>query len=100
MEYLSSVRLSVLVQITKCPAYMVTKATTDDNGFETARLLRDHFGRAKRQMAISTSVRIVLHEFGGSRFIQQLARWELDISKYERVTTEHLVDLLQTTVHR
>lgn len=44
----------------------------DDNRFETLRLLREHFGRTRRQTVITTLMRTVLQKFDENLFIEQL----------------------------
>ena len=97
-DYLSSVLFNVLLQLTKGPAYVLTRGTPDDNGFETLRLLRDQFGKTKRQTMISTLMRIVQQRFDETRFVEQLTKWEFDIAEFEKVTADHLPDLLKTTL--
>lgn len=51
----------------------MTPTTPDENTFETLRLLRERFGRAKRQTRISTWM-IVLQEFDENEFTQHLTK--------------------------
>lgn len=41
---------------------------------------------------------MVLREFVGKQFIEQLTKWEFDISVYERVPSERLPELRKTTL--
>lgn len=97
-DYLASVLFNLVLQITKGPAYTVTRTTVDDKRFETERPLQERFGRTRRQTMISILTRIVLQTFGENTFIEQLTEWEFDISEYERVTQEKRPDVLKTTL--
>lgn len=66
--------------------YTVTKTILDDNGFETLRLLREQFGRTKRQTMISTLMRIVLQQFDETKLSEQLTKWEF--TENERMALE------------
>lgn len=94
-DYLASVLFNLHVQITKGPAYTVTRSTVDDKAFEMLRLLGEHVGRTRRQTMNSTLMRFVLQKFGEKKFINQLIKWELDISEYGRVMQVQLPELLK-----
>lgn len=69
-----------------CRLPQVQQTTLDDNGFQTLLLLREQFGRTRRQTMMSTLMRVVLQNFDENNFIEQLTKWEFDISEYERVS--------------
>lgn len=97
-DYLSSVLLNLLLQMMQGPAYIVTRAMLDNNGCEALRRLQAHFGKTKRQMAISMLMRIVRQKFDENRLVEQLTMWNFEISECEGITTERLPNLLKTTL--
>lgn len=88
-DWLASVPFNLLLQITTGPACTVTRTTLDDDGVETLQLLREQVGRTTRPTMSSTLMRVVLRKFDDNRFIEQLTKWEIDISVYERATQEN-----------
>lgn len=99
--YLSSVLFNALLQLTTCHYLVstVTRTMPDDGGLDTLRLVREEFGRTKRQMAITTLMRIAPQKFGENKFIDQLSRWDFYISEYERVTPGRLPELPNLSRH-
>lgn len=56
------------------PAYIVTRTTLDDNGFELRRLLRKPLGETKRQTMIAMLMRIALQKIDDNRIIEHLTK--------------------------
>lgn len=73
-DSVSSMVSDVLLQLSKGPPYTVTRMIPDDSGVGTPRLLREEFGRTKRQTMITTLMRIVMQKSGGDAFIEQRTR--------------------------
>lgn len=97
-DYMAPVLFNVLLQVTKGATNTVTRTTVGDNGFDTLRLSQPPFGRTKRQTIISTLMRIVMQKYDEAKFIEQLAKWEFDISECGRVTSERPPEMLTTTL--
>lgn len=92
-DYSSTVPFNVSLQIATGLAFMLTRATLDDNGFRTFRLMK-----AKRQALISPLMRNVLREFDKGKFTEQLTKLEFDISENESGYKHIIPELLKTTM--
>lgn len=67
-----------------------TRTTLDDNAFDTLRVLQQQFGRTKRQTMISTLMGMVTQKLDEANSVEQMTKCDVDISEYERVTSERL----------
>lgn len=99
-DYLASVLFNVVLHTTKSRAYTVTRTALHDSELETLRLLREQFGRTRRTTMISTLINIVLQKFGDNQFMEQLTKWELDISEYDLLKATLLATKTSGAVYR
>lgn len=95
--HMAMVLYTLLLQLCKRPAYAAVVNVQDDNGFESLRQMKFHYGKSTRLAMITTLMKIVNQKFDENHLAQSLTTLEYDVAELERSAETQLPDLLKTT---
>ena len=73
-------------------AYTLIDQVADSNGMEAWRLLSTRYAKSSQQTAIITLVSIVNTKFEDRTFETTFAKWESQVTKFERAIKKELYD--------
>ena len=89
---ISTMMYYVLSGLVTDSAYTLIYQVADSNGMEAWRLLTDRYAKTTQQTAIITLVSIVNTKFEDRNFETTFAKWESQVTMFERAIEKELYD--------